>query len=59
MGFALKVKSWRRFGFAAGCEAVASPRRSDHRRSWAVPLVRAQPLGFIWPQAAPRAQPKV
>jgi hypothetical protein len=27
MGFALRVPRWCGFGFAAGCEAVAMPRR--------------------------------
>ena len=27
LGFALKVGRWCSFGFAAGCEAVAVPRR--------------------------------
>jgi hypothetical protein len=46
------------FGFAAGCEAVAMPRRQQPDYSRAMPLVRAWPFGLIGPKAAPRAQPK-
>ena len=47
------------YGFAAGCEARALPRRSLWFQSWAVPLVRALP--FSWtrkPKAERGASPK-
>ena len=38
----LKSHFWHvEFGFAAGCEAVAWPRRHKPRHSWAMPVVRA------------------
>ena len=39
-GFALKVGRWCSFGFAAGCAAVAMPRRTRAFYLWAAPLVR-------------------
>jgi hypothetical protein len=39
-GFASKVRVNVSPGFAAGCEAVAVPRRRVGNRSWALPTVR-------------------
>jgi hypothetical protein len=47
MGFAQKVERYCSYGFAAGCEAVAKPRRTRVAYRWAMPLVRpsAQSIG--------------
>ena len=44
LAFPLKVIAASRYGYAAGCAAVASPRRSYLRRHWAMPLDRARPI---------------
>jgi len=46
VGVASKVLSHCRFGFAAGCEAVARPRRSCDLLHRATPLVRAPPFPY-------------
>ena len=57
--FASKVMWLVGYGFAAGCEAVAPPRRNepDYFRGYA-PRVGLPP-GLSGPRPAPGAQPKV
>ena len=43
-GFPSKVIDSRWNGSAAGCEAVASPRRSQALIRWAMPVVRSWPV---------------
>ena len=45
--FASNVMGYVRFGFAAGCEAVAMPRRQQLDYFRATPVVRASPSDFV------------
>jgi len=46
IGFAPKVTSYCSFGFAAGCEATAPPRRELGSSLGLRPWVRASPFGL-------------
>jgi hypothetical protein len=58
-GFALKVMDHVRFGSAAGCAAVAMPRRHQPDYSRATPLVRAWPLKWIGPKPHQGRSPEI